>query len=39
MLDLSRRTVNYHLNQVRKRVRGEIPTRMKSDFDEPGVDL
>lgn len=39
MLDLSRRTVNYHLNQVRRRVRGEIPARMKSDFDEPGVDL
>ena len=39
MLDLSRRTVNYHLNQVRRRVRGEIPAQMKSDFDEPGIDL
>ncbi len=35
MLDLSRRTVNYHLNQVRRRVRGELTTRMKSDYEDP----
>ena len=34
MLDLSRRTVNYHLNQVRRRVRGDIPTRLKSDYED-----
>lgn len=35
MLDLSRRTVNYHLNQVRRRVRGELTSRMKSDTEDP----
>ena len=35
MLDLSRRTVNYHLNQVRRRVRGELGARMKSGVDDP----
>jgi DNA-binding CsgD family transcriptional regulator len=34
MLDLSRRTVNYHLNQVRRRVRGESSERMKTDYDD-----
>ena len=34
MLNLSRRAVNYHLNQVRQRIRGELPELLKSDFDE-----
>jgi DNA-binding CsgD family transcriptional regulator len=34
MLDLSRRTVNYHLNQVRRRVRGESSSRMKTDYED-----
>ena len=35
MLNLSRRTVNYHLNQVRRRIRGELPALLKADFDDP----
>lgn len=35
MLNLSRRAVNYHLNQVRRRIRGELPALLKSDFDNP----
>ena len=35
MLSLSRRTVNYHLNQVRRRVRGELTTRLKTDYEDP----
>ena len=34
MLNLSRRTVNYHLNQVRRRIRGELPAFLKSDYDD-----
>lgn len=34
MLNLSRRAVNYHLNQVRRRIRGELPALLKSDFDD-----
>ncbi len=34
MLNLSRRAVNYHLNQVRMRIRGELPALLKSDFEE-----
>lgn len=34
MLNLSRRAVNYHLNQLRARIRGELPLIMKSGFDE-----
>lgn len=35
MLDLSRRAVNYHLSQVRKRIRGELPTLPASDPNDP----
>jgi len=34
MLNLSRRAVNYHLNQVRQRIRGELPALLKSDIDD-----
>jgi DNA-binding NarL/FixJ family response regulator len=34
MLNLSRRAVNYHLNQVRMCIRGELPTLLKSDFED-----
>lgn len=34
MLDLSRRAVNYHLNRLRHRLRGEISYLQKSDPDE-----
>ena len=34
MLDLSRRAVNYHLSQVRKRIRGELPALLASDPDD-----
>jgi len=34
MLDLSRRAVNYHLSQVRKRIRGELPVLPASDLDD-----
>lgn len=34
MLNLSRRAVNYHLNQVRRRIRGELSVLLKSDFDD-----
>ncbi len=33
MLDLSRRAVNYHLGQLRRRIRGEIPAYLKSGFN------
>ncbi len=35
MLDLSRRAVNYHLSQVRKRIRGELPALPASDPNDP----
>jgi len=34
MLNLSRRVVNYHLSQVRMRIRGELPALLKSDFED-----
>ncbi|MBP9677001.1 MAG: response regulator transcription factor [Anaerolineaceae bacterium] len=34
MLNLSRRAVNYHLSQLRVRIRGELPAIMKSNFEE-----
>ena len=32
MLDLSRRAVNSHLAQLRRRIRGELPAYLKSDY-------
>ena len=39
MLDLSRRTVNYHLNQVKHRIRGQVTNPHKTLADENENDL
>lgn len=39
MLNLSRRAVNYHLSQVRRRIRGELPETPRVDTDDHDITL
>lgn len=36
MLDISRRAVNYHLNQVKSRIRGEVSNKLKTMPEDLG---